>query len=386
MIARYRPYALAWEAIYTATFTLDQVRRRGATLAAGLAARTMSCLVAYDTRFMGGLFARDLGAVLYGHGVRVTLAAAPTPLPALYHALDERSADCALYVSACNRPYFYNGMVLIAPDAAGLSLDPLPAERDPSAGRSDATFPPSGDLPADRVADLRAPYLDALRNTVDLDLIRRTSLTIFVDAMSGTAAGIFPALLGESGQTRAIEINREPDPLFGRVTPAPSEAGLNRLKKLVRESDSHLGLAISADGTALAVIDKNGEQLDPAETALLLAAYLARQHRQRGTLVSPAPAPSSPLAGLPRLAAWEDATGLRVEGMGDPVARLSELISQKQTRPLLGATVEGELIIGRYAAYPDAVLAGLICAEMVARGGGSLRALIDAQRDQLLKP
>lgn len=385
MIARYRPYALAWEAIYTAAFTLDQVRRRGATLAEGLAARGFSCLVAYDTRFMGGLFARDLLAAIQAHGVRATLAATPTPLPAIYHALDQHFADCAIFVSACNRPFFYNGLVLIAPDAAGLALDPLAADRDPSAGRHDATFPPTGDLPPDQLIDLRVPYLDALRNTVDLDLIRRTSLTIFVDAMSGTTAGIFPALFGEGGQTRAIEINREPDPLFGRFTPAPTEAGLNRLKKLVRESDSHLGLAISADGTALAVIDKNGEQIDTAETALLLAAYLSRQHRQRGPLVIPAPAPNSPLAGLPRLPVWEEATGLRVEGMGDPAARLAELIGRERMRPLLGATALGELIVGRYAAYPDAILAGLICAEMVARGGGNLRSLIDTQRDQLLK-
>lgn len=381
MSAHYRPYALAWEAVYTAAFTLDQLRRRAATLADGLAARGMSCLVAFDTRFMGGLFARDLGAALQSRGVRTMLSAGPTPLPALYHAIDQHVADCAVYVSACNRPYVYNGLVLIAPAAAGLALDPAPAEQI----SFDAPFPPAGDLAAEQTADLRAPYLDALRNAVDLELIRRTSLTIFVDVMSGTTAGLFPALLGEGGQTRAIEINREPDPLFGRGAPLPTEAGLNRLKKLVRESDSHLGLAISADGTALAVIDKNGEQLDPAETALLLAAYLARQHRQRGALVIPAPAAGSPLAGLPRLAAWEEATGLRVEGMGDPAARLGELIGRDRARPVLGATAAGELIVGRYAAYPDAVLAGLFCAELVARGGG-LRALIDAQREQLLRP
>jgi phosphomannomutase len=157
------------------------------------------------------------------------------------------------------------------------------------------------------------------------------------------------------------------------------------LKKLVRESDSHLGLAISADGTALALVDKQGEQLDPAETALLLAAYLARQYRQRGPLVIPAPAPETPLAGLPRISAWEEAYGLRIEGLSDPALRLGELIQSERATPLLGATATGELIIGRFARYPDAVLAGLLCAEMVARSGGSLRALIDAQREQLTK-
>ena len=69
----------------------------------------------------------------------------------------------------------------------------------------------------------------------------------------------------------------------------------------------------------------------------------------------------------------------------NPATRIAELNERERTPPLLGATPDGQLNIGRYATYPDAVLAGMICAEMVARGGGNLRALIDAQRDQLLK-
>jgi phosphomannomutase len=382
MSARYSPYADAWEAIYAADFTLDQLRRRAAALAEGLARQALSCVVAHDTRFMGNLFARDVAAAMQARGVRATLAAGPTPVPALRHALDEQVADCALYVSACNRPYFYNGLALIAPRGVTLRLSPtdeLLGQPYPA-----PSFPPGGEPPAEQSRDLRAPYLDALRRAVDIELIRRTPLTIFVDAMSGTTAGLVPALLGEGGQTRAIEINREPDPLFGRLTPAPTESGLTRLKKLVKESDSHLGLALAADGTSLALVDKNGEQLDPAETALLLAAYLARQHRQRGLVVIPAPAAGTPLAGPARLSAWEEATGLKLEVAGDPAARLGELVEQRAL-PLLGATADGQLIVGQHGAHPDALLAGLLCAEMVARGGG-LRAMIDAQREQLLKP
>ncbi len=376
MNPRYRLLAHTWEAVYAADFTLDQVRRRGAMIADGLAGRGWGCLVAYDTRFMGNLFARALNADLNARGVRSRLAAAPTPLPAIYYALDRKLADCALVVTARKRPYYYNGLALIAP-APGLTLA--------SAGdRAQQPFAPlidSAPAPADQ-PDLRADYLEALRGAVDVELIRRVSLTIFVDPMNGTAAGVVPALLGEGGQTRAIEINREPDPLFGKTTPHPAESGLTRLKKLVRESDSHLGLAFSADGTALAVIDKSGEQLDVTELALLLGGYLARQHRHRGLLVAPAPAAESPLAGA-RIAAWEEATGVKAELTPGPEARIVELLEQERPSLLLGASAEGEIYIGRIAAYPDALLAGLLVAEMVARSGGSLRSLIDAQRDQL---
>lgn len=383
MSERYRPYADSWEAVYTADFTLDQLRRRAAWVAAGLAVQELSCLIGYDTRFLGAQFARDVAATLQARGVRAVLGAAPAPVAALRHALDQRVADCALYVSAANRPFFYNGLALIAPQRAGLNLAaPADGEGQPYPAPG---FPPSGEHPAEQSADLRGPYVEALRGAVDIELIRRTSMTIFVDAMSGTTAGIVPALLGEGGQTRAIEINREPDPLFGRLPPSPTESGLTRLKKLVKESDSHLGLALSADGTALALVDKNGEQLDTAETALLLAAYLARQHRQRGPVLVPTPAAGTPLAGAARLSAWEDATGLKVEVAVAPAARLAELAERDRSAPLLGATGDGQFVIGRHGAHPDALLAGLLCAEMVARSNGGLRALIDAQRDQLLK-
>jgi phosphomannomutase len=377
MSPRYRPYAQAWEAVFAADFTLDAVRRRGAALSVSLAERGWSCLVGFDTRFMGQSFARALYLDMQAGGAHVIMASGPTPLPAIHHALDQRVADVALVVTARNRPYFQNGLALIGPPASGLSL--APAEGEPAP----ASFPPPAEQPAEPRPDLRAAYLDALRIALDLDLIRRVTMTIFVDAMGGTTAGAVPALLGEGGQTRAIEINRDPDPLFGRVPPLPAEAGLNRLKKLVRESDSHLGLALSGDGTALGVVDKNGEQIDPFEITLLLAGYLARQHRQRGVVVLPPPGPATPLAAGYKLGAWEEASGLKAEVHPEPDLRLAELLDQDRPNLLLGASADGELLLGRYSNCPDALLAGMLVAEQVARSGGSLRSLLDAQREQL---
>ncbi|NJN18227.1 MAG: phosphoglucomutase [Oscillochloris sp.] len=376
MSLRYRPYAQAWEAVFAADFTLDALRRRGIALASALLAKNLSCLIAYDTRFLGQSFARMLALDLHAAGIRVTLAAGPAPLPAVHHAIERRVADIALVVTARNQPYHQNGLALIAAPQHALSLsasDDLPPP---------AVFPP-GDQPIEPTTDLRAPYLDALRSAIELELIRRVSLTIFVDAMSGTTAGMVPTLLGEGGQTRAIEINRDADPLFGRVTPLPALSGLARLKKLVRESDSHLGMALSADGTALGIVDKSGEVIDPFEITLLLASYLARQYRQRGTVLLPPPNAESPLAAGYQLAAWEDAAGVKVEVSREPDQRLAEFLAQPKPNLLIGVGSAGELLLGRLSACPDALLAGMLIVELLARSGGSLRSLLDAQREQI---
>ncbi len=373
-MSRFHPYASAWEAIFAVDFTLDQARRRVAPLAHSLASQRRNCLVAYDTRFMGQALARALAQDIADQGGRVTLATTPAPLPAVRYALDTGRADCALVVSARNRPAHFNGLLLYRGPVFDIALTLDPADAVPV----EITFPLTSELPPEQQLDLRPAYLDAVRARLDLDVIRRVSLTIFVDAMGGTTGNAVTTLLGDGGQTRAIEINRDADPLFGRVTPLPREASLTRLKKLVRESDSHLGLAFSADGTALAVVDKNGEQIEVAEIALLLASYLARQYRQRGAVVIPEGA-------LPdaRFAAWEDAIGLKVEPTSEPAARVAALLSNERRGLLVGCSHDGELIVGSDAATPDALLAGMYVAELIARNGGNLRTLLDAQREQL---
>lgn len=362
-----RPLLQAWEAAYTAELTLDQLRRRAATIGAALALQRARCLIAYDTRFLANLFAQTLAQDLTARGVSVLLADTPVPLPAIHHALDRKQASCALYVSARNQPYYMGGLILIGDEKSGLSLDPAPDPLPP------VPFPPTA--PPEATVDLRAPYLEMLRNALDLEAIRRLPMTFFVDAMAGSTAGMVTALLGEGGQTRAIEINRDPDPLFARGAPQPFAASLNRLRKLVRESDSHLGLAISGDGTALAVVDPAGEVLDSFETALLLAGYLASQHRQRGLVIAPPPAPQSPLQIQPKyLTAWQETTGHRLE------LATNSLSSERQ--PVVAMTASGEVLLSRWSTCPDGLLAGLLMCEAVARSQGGLRALCATLRAQ----
>jgi phosphomannomutase len=352
--------------VYAADFALDALRRRCAAVADALLARGWSCLVACDTRFMSNLFAREVYHVLSARGVPTSLAPSPAPLAAVQHALDQRRASCALVVTARNKPYWHNGLVLLAPQPEPL-LD-AEAEPPPDAG----AFPPP-DTIEPSPQDLRGPYLELLRGLVDIDAVRRTTLTVFVDPMHGTTASYLPAAIGEGGQTKAIEINRETDPLFGKATPHPAGAPLTRLRKLVRESDSHVGLALSADGSAIGVVDNGGESVPPCYHALLLASYLARQHRQRGQVIVPLPAGAS-WAGLN---AWEDPLGLKVHAAADPAPLIADALATDKPGLVLACGADGEIVIGRQGGAPDALHAALLTLEMLARSGGKLRALLD---------
>lgn len=366
-----------WEGVYTQDFTLDGFRRRGYRLGEVLVERKWSCLVAHDTRFMAGQFARYAYQCLEAQGVQVSFCPTPAPFPAVELALEQKRADAALIVSAGNRPFWYNGMIVLTPP-----LDLLLLQDETPVSAADVPFPPTPLANSERTQiDLRSPYLETLRGAVDVDLIRRMPLTIFVDAMNGTTSGYIPAALGEGGQTKAIEINRETDPLFSRQPPQPSETGFSRLRKLVRESDSHFGVALAADGRAIGVADNTGDMVRPLDLTLLLAQYLSRQYRQRGLIVAPWPADAADHA--TDLRAWEEATGLKVELVDDPAARVAELLNQDRNSLLVGTTATGEVTLGRYGASPDATLVALLLIEMVARLGGRLRTLIDELKELL---
>jgi phosphomannomutase len=360
----------SWEAIYAVDFTLESVRRRCRTLAEALAARRWSCLVAFDTRFLGAQFAIDCARLLQSGGVNVTFSGLPSPYPAVALALDQRRADSALIVSAGNRPYWQNGLIVLAPAADAALIEPAPA----SPPAIDIGFPPAEGNELATV-DLRQLYIEHLRTAIDVELIRRSPLTMFADLMTGSAGGIIPAVLGDGAQAKAIEINREPDALFLRQAPQPTDAGLQRLRKLVKESNSHFGAAISADGRALSIVDNHGELVPPYRTALLLAQYMARQYRQRGAIVIP----NMPAERAEELRQWEERTGLKIEQAPDPAARITEIVARDRTALLAGVTATGELTLGRLGAGPDGTLVALALAECAARSGERLHDLLNGK-------
>jgi phosphomannomutase len=360
-----------WEGIYTAGFTLDAVRSRCSTLAGVLAERGWSCMIGYDTRFMSVSYAVDCFRLLERRGVRVSFHMAPLSLPVVEMAFDQRRTDCALVISAGNRPFWYNGMIVVTQPANRALLEP--------AGELYVDPPPFPTTePAIEEAgqiDARTPYIQALRSMLDLDLIRRAALTMFVDVMNGTASGLVPGVIGDGAQTKAIEINREPDTLFGRQTPQPTESNLGRLRKLVRESDSHFGSAVSADGRAVCVVDNFGELVPLPDLALLLGRYLSQQHRQRGVIILPGNL-------LPAAAAqtWEQHFGLKLELAANPATRIGEILKRDRHSLIFGATAESEIVLGRYSASFDGTLVALALAEAAARTGRKLRALLDDLR------
>lgn len=363
----------SWSGVYGDSFTLSGLRSRCAAFASILLARKWSCIVAFDTRFMANQFAIEALHLLHQAEVRCCYCPTAIPLPALERALEQRVADCALIISAGNQPYWNLGLLAVTPpiqESLFDNLQPL--------SRSESSFPTeTPNLEIEQV-DLRSAYIEVLRGAVDIELLRRTTLTMFVDPMHGSTSGYIPAVLGDGSQLKAIEINREADALFGKHPPHPFDSGVPRLRKLVRESDSHFGVACSANGNALVVVDSQGDFVSPRDLAVVLGTHLSRQYRQRGVLIVPSESPINPKPPSPR---WlEDQYGLRVEQAYHSAERIAEQVARDRGALVAGLTNTGEAILGRYTAVPDALLTALVLTEAVARSGFKVHQLLSSLR------
>ncbi len=75
-------------------------------------------VVGHDTRFLGERFAAECADIVSANGFRALLCSAPTPTPAISHAILTESAVCGINFTASHNPPEYSGMKLSTSDCS----------------------------------------------------------------------------------------------------------------------------------------------------------------------------------------------------------------------------------------------------------------------------
>lgn len=287
-----------WRGVIAEEFTFAAVRRVAWALADELHARIADSgqrpvlVVGYDTRFNSSGFANAVAEVLTACDVHVYLSTSPVPSQVISHAIVDREAHGGVMVTASHNPARFNGLKIKGRSGAPASFDfihALEARIDELAARGGEpprtpldTAEDDGNL--DRIAPL-PDYLTRLAQLVDLPSLRNAGLTIVVDAMYGTGAGILAKLLAE-GTTKVIEINTTVNPAFPGIRgPEPIAANLTRLSRVVQDGDSSLGLAFDGDADRIGVVGPNGQFVNAQLIFGVLALYLLETRGWSGPLV-----------------------------------------------------------------------------------------------------
>ena len=346
-----------WRAVLADEFTYANVRRAVTGISRFVAAHSSapSLIVGYDPRFLGPVFAQMAAEIAAAHGIHVLLCGESAPTPAISYAIRQRHTQGGVNFTASHNPPEYNGIKFSTPDGAPAlpevtgEIERLIEEGGPA---------PSGAPGTIEKVDLHPGYLAELTRHVDFPAIRQSGKRFVFDPLFGAARGYLDALLREH-DIPVTTIHDRYDPMFGGHAPEPADENIAELQTAVLESGAALGLATDGDADRFGIVDSDGRFIQPNYIIALLFDYLMESRGWKDAGVGKSVATTNLINALAAhwsVPLYETPVGFKYIG---------ELIDQDKV--VIGGEESAGLSTRHHLPEKDGVLAGLLCAEMIAK-------------------
>jgi len=277
-----------WRAVVAEDFTFANVRRAVHGIARYVSLKRpqgAKVIVGRDPRFLGEQFCAIAAEILSAHGVAPWVVAEPVPTPAIAYAVIDRQAEGAINVTASHNPPEYNGIKFSTPDGAPAlpevtgAIEAQIAQFDVESSELEGSDEESNSESAGRVRakqeslDPSSRYLGRLGEIVDLDVIRSSGLRVAFDPMWGAARNYTDSLLRAAG-VEVSTVHDERDVLFGGHAPEPDDHLLEDLRRRMRATRAHIGIATDGDADRFGIVDQDGTFFQPNYIIALLFDYL----------------------------------------------------------------------------------------------------------------
>src|SRR5256886_12987473 len=366
-----------WRAVMAEEFTFANVRRAVTGIARYVASQRPSgarVIVGRDPRFLGETFCSMAAEILAAHGITPLLIAEPAPTPAIAYAVIRERADGAINFTASHNPPEYNGIKFSTPDGAPALPDVTKRiEAEIVAADAVSNQPKPARAPASEALEPRGTYLSRLREVIDLNAIQKAGLRVVFDPFWGAARGYPDSLLRDAGVNVAT-VHDYRDVLFGGHAPEPDDHLLEDCRNKMRETKAHIGIATDGDADRFGIVDEDGTFVQPNYIIAMLFDYIVESRGWKNGVAKSVVTTNmiNALAAQYKIELYETPVGFKYIG---------ELI--KQDKIAIGGEESAGLSIRGHVPEKDGVLAGLLCCEMVAKRGYSLKQQLKRPVDQV---
>lgn len=322
---------------------------------------THGVALGYDRRFASEEFAGLAATVLTRQGIRVHLATASVPTPAVSYAIKQAELGGGIIITASHNPARYNGIKFkpwfagSAPLEATTSIEEranaLLSTLDVAAIRR--LGPDPALLTRD---DFVPPYLAAVLGVVDSERIRAAQPRLLVDTLYGATHGVLDRALRQAGCEVEV-LHGEWNPGFGGLNPEPIPENLRALRDAVPAARVHGAVASDGDGDRLGAMTEEGRYLSPHHIFALLLIHLVEDRGERGGVVKTVSTSTmiDQLAQRYGLPLYETPIGFKY---------ISQLMLE--TDILIGGEESGGIGVRGHIPERDATLAALLLVEMMA--------------------
>ncbi len=280
-----------WRGEIANDYTFANVRRCAQGFATYLQAKGLAdkgVVIGYDKRFQSENFAAACAEVMAGNGLRVWLTDGATPTPVISYAAVHYKSAGAINITASHNPPTDNGFKVRDPNGGAIDpngLKEIEARIPASDGVKSLPLKEAKAQGLVQVFDASIPYIEHLKDLIDLEPIKNAGFKIVVEPMWGNGAGWFPRLLS-GGKTEVIEVHNERNPIFPEMhRPEPIPPNVNvGLKKTV-ELGADVCLITDGDADRMGVGDENGRFINQLEAYALMALYFLEIRGERGAIV-----------------------------------------------------------------------------------------------------
>lgn len=264
-----------WRGVIADDFTFANVRTAAEAIAAYVHAKedpAKGLCIGYDTRFGSKAFARACAEVVAAAGIRVMLADAITPTPALSYGVRERGAAGGIMITSSHNPAQWNGVKYKA-WYGGSGKPSIIAEIESYLGKPVAK---SGKPAQIEEVDFLPPYLKAIESFADLGLIAKSNMKFCIDSMYGAGGTILADIFNRIGVNN-VAIRSNPDPLFPGINPEPIEPHIRALGEATVANKCHAGLCTDGDADRIGATDEDGNFVDPHKIYSILLSWVLRR-------------------------------------------------------------------------------------------------------------
>jgi alpha-D-glucose phosphate-specific phosphoglucomutase len=357
-----------WRAVIGEDYTFDNVRACAGGVVAYLQKRGLAergLIVGYDARFASENFAAAVAEVVAAAGIKVALTNVLCPTPVVSYAIIDRGAGGGVVITASHNPWNWNGFKYkpeyggsASPDVVEQLEAPLPDLVGRAVPRMELEDAKSAGLV--ELFDPRPAYIEQLRRLVDVQALKDAGLRVCYDAMYGTGAGYFDALLG-GGRTQITELHGFRNPAFpGMHAPEPIARNLEEMASAMRGGSFDIGIATDGDADRVGIADEHGVFINQLQVFGLLAYYLLEYRGERGAIVKSitTTAMVQRLGELYGVPVHETQVGFKFLGP-----------KMMQENALLGGEESGGYGFRGHVPERDGILAGLYMLDFVARSG-----------------
>ena len=338
--------------------------------------------IAYDSRRMSDVFAKETALVLAANGIKAYLYSTLHSVPQLSFTILHLGLDAGVVITAIHNPKQYNGYKVYGPDAAQIGVAPAAAVTKAIENTADyfdiKTMDEQAALDAGLLEyigeSMDEVYFGKVLSLLDLSLIKQNAdkLSIVYTPLFGSGFVPVTNILKRMGvKLYVVEEQSQPNSSFpGLSAPNPENAeSFEKAIALAKEKDASLILATDpdCDRLGLAIREKSGgyQILSGNQIGCLLLDYVISKHSDslRGDEFTVKSIVSSPMADV-----IAERNGVEMRSVLTGFRFIGEQIRLAQEsgkgKFLFGFEESYGYLAGTFVRDKDASIACALCVEM----------------------